>query len=182
MSRTRTIVAATAATALGTLGFVALPVTADAHGRPTCHGVKATIVGQGLVRGTSHRDVIVLTGPSVVYAGAGNDLICGSSGRDIINGGAGNDTIYGNGGNDVENGDAGNDVLSGGAGNDVLNGGTGNDVLNGDAGNDVENGGAGNDVVNGEDSGYNGASYLEYKVRYVVDAFRYYDGQSLAGN
>jgi hypothetical protein len=36
------------------------------------------------------------------------------------------------------------------------------------------------DVVNGEDDGYNGASYLEYKVRYIVDAFTYYDGQSLA--
>jgi hypothetical protein len=36
------------------------------------------------------------------------------------------------------------------------------------------------DVVNGEDDGFNGASYLEYKVRYLVDAFTYYDGQTLA--
>ena len=36
------------------------------------------------------------------------------------------------------------------------------------------------DVVNGEDDGYNGASALEYKVRYVVDAFTYYDGSALA--
>jgi hypothetical protein len=36
------------------------------------------------------------------------------------------------------------------------------------------------DLVNGEDSGYNGSEGLEYKVRYVVDAFTYYDGQSLA--
>jgi hypothetical protein len=35
------------------------------------------------------------------------------------------------------------------------------------------------DVVNGEDSGYNGASYLEYNVRYAVDAFTYFDGQLL---
>ncbi len=36
------------------------------------------------------------------------------------------------------------------------------------------------DVVNGQDDGYNGASPLEYKVRYIVDAFTYYDGQALA--
>ncbi len=35
------------------------------------------------------------------------------------------------------------------------------------------------DVVNGEDDGFNGASPLEYKVRYIVDAFTYYDGQTL---
>ncbi len=37
------------------------------------------------------------------------------------------------------------------------------------------------DVVNNEDDGTLGASSLEYKVRYIVDAFTYYDGQSLAG-
>jgi len=36
------------------------------------------------------------------------------------------------------------------------------------------------DVVNGEDDGFNGASALEYNVRYIVDAFTYYDGQLLA--
>jgi hypothetical protein len=36
------------------------------------------------------------------------------------------------------------------------------------------------DVVNGEDDGYNGASTLEYKVRYLVDAFTYFDGHTLA--
>jgi hypothetical protein len=35
------------------------------------------------------------------------------------------------------------------------------------------------DVVNGEDDGFNGASPLEYKVRYIVDAFTLYDGQTL---
>ena len=35
------------------------------------------------------------------------------------------------------------------------------------------------DVVNGEDDGFNGASPLEYKVRYIVDAFTVYDGQTL---
>ena len=109
MSRIRTTVALVGAASLSTLGFIAIPVSASASTHATCHGVSATIVGHGVVRGTSHRDVIVLTGPSVVYAGAGNDLICGSSGRDIITGGTGADVIFGNGGNDVENGGLGND-------------------------------------------------------------------------
>jgi hypothetical protein len=33
------------------------------------------------------------------------------------------------------------------------------------------------DIVNGEDDGFNGASPLEYKVRYLIDAFTYYDQQ-----
>jgi hypothetical protein len=36
------------------------------------------------------------------------------------------------------------------------------------------------DLVNGEDSGYNGASGLEYRVRYVVDNFTYYNGSAIA--
>jgi hypothetical protein len=36
------------------------------------------------------------------------------------------------------------------------------------------------DVVNGEDDGNNGASNLEYNVRYIVDAFTYYDQNTLA--
>jgi hypothetical protein len=36
------------------------------------------------------------------------------------------------------------------------------------------------DVVNNQDDGENGADALELKVRYCVDAFRYYDGQALA--
>jgi hypothetical protein len=35
------------------------------------------------------------------------------------------------------------------------------------------------DVVNGEDDGFNGASPLEYKVRYAIDAFSVYDGNTL---
>jgi hypothetical protein len=38
------------------------------------------------------------------------------------------------------------------------------------------------DVVNGEDDGYNGASYLEYKVRYIIDAFTYYNSSALAAD
>ncbi len=35
------------------------------------------------------------------------------------------------------------------------------------------------DIINGEDDGFNGASPLEYKVRYIVDAFTTYDQQTL---
>jgi len=38
------------------------------------------------------------------------------------------------------------------------------------------------DLVNGEDDGYNGSAALEYKVRYIVDAFTAYDGSALAGD
>ena len=33
--------------------------------------------------------------------------------------------------------------------------------------------------VNGQDDGYNGANFLEKNVRFVVDSFTYYDGQTL---
>jgi hypothetical protein len=36
------------------------------------------------------------------------------------------------------------------------------------------------DVVNNLDDGTGAAQSLEFKVRYAVDAFRYYDGQALA--
>ncbi len=36
-----------------------------------------------------------------------------------------------------------------------------------------------NDLVNNEDDGSGGTSYLEYKVRYIVDAFTYYNGNAL---
>jgi len=141
------------------IGMVGLAAPAQAASSATCQGERATIVGHGNVRGTNHRDVIVLTGPSVVRAYAGNDLICGSAGRDVIYAGAGNDrvyagagadTVFGEAGNDAINGDSGNDIISGGNGNDVVNGGTGNDAISGNSGDDTENGGAGNDAISGQ--------------------------------
>ena len=130
------------------IGMVALAPPAEATSR-WCHGARATVVGQGIVNGTSHRDVIVLTGPSVVRAGGGNDLVCGSRGVDRIFGGGGNDTIFGGGGNDTESGDAGNDTLDGGPGNDRQLGGLGSDVLVGGSGADRQGGGVGNDILSG---------------------------------
>jgi hypothetical protein len=144
-----------ALTAVG-VSATSAPVAAASH--RTCHGQRATIVGHGTVRGTSHKDVIFLTGPSVVTAGGGNDLICGSAGRDVINAGTGNDRVFGNGGNDAVVGGAGIDRINGGAGKDTINGGPGNDVesgdvgdddLSGDDGADTLNGGIGDDVIDG---------------------------------
>ncbi|MCX6459171.1 MAG: hypothetical protein NTZ03_02565 [Actinobacteria bacterium] len=143
--RTSRLIAGTAG-AVFVVGLAGFTAPANASTTATCHGVRATIVGHGNVRGTNHRDVIVLTGPSVVHALGGNDLICGSSGRDVVFAGAGNDRVYGGGGNDVENGQNGNDVLDGGTGNDVQNGGAGNDTLTGGNGSDVQHGNAGNDT------------------------------------
>ena len=118
MINIRPVVATAAVAGLSLIGFVGMPTAALAashHGKAHsyyCHGHKATIVGHGHVKGTKHADVIVLTGPSTVDAGAGNDIVCGSSGHDVINAGTGNDKVYGNGGNDVENGGAGNDTLN----------------------------------------------------------------------
>ena len=66
---------------------------------PSCNGSKATLVvtahSKHVVKGTSHRDVIVVQDPGhVILAGAGNDIICGSAGHDVIDGGAGNDQIF----------------------------------------------------------------------------------------
>jgi len=94
---------------------------------PTCHGVKATIVGtahRDTIVGTSHRDVIVAgRGNDVVDGRGGNDLICGGPGADRLEGGAGRDRLYGqedriNHGEEeaCDHGDA----LDGGRGDDVL--------------------------------------------------------------
>lgn len=62
---------------------------------PTCHGVRATIVGTeraDRLRGTAGRDVIVAGGGhDRIDAGAGDDLVCGGGGDDLIYGGGGRD-------------------------------------------------------------------------------------------
>lgn len=145
-------------TSLGT--SVATISTAQAA-RPTCGGVKATIVGTNAsqrIVGTNGRDVIVAKGGSDrIDARGGRDIICAGSGNDRIRAGGGNDVIYGEGGNDTLYGDAGNDTLRGGAGNDLLTPGAGVGGFSyGDAGNDTIAagdeaqalyGGAGNDLL-----------------------------------
>jgi secreted trypsin-like serine protease len=72
-------------------------------GTPTCNGLDATIIGSGVINGTS-----------------GNDVIVGSAGNDTINGGGGNDIICALGGNDGISGGPGADVARGGPGNDTF--------------------------------------------------------------
>jgi Ca2+-binding RTX toxin-like protein len=109
---------------VATVVLVSGPATA---GQPTCHGVKATIVGtthRDTIVGTSHRDVIVAgSGDDVVDGRGGNDLICGGPGADRLEGGPGRDHLYGeedriNHGEEeaCDHGDA----LDGGRGDDVL--------------------------------------------------------------
>jgi Ca2+-binding RTX toxin-like protein len=96
---------------------------------PTCHGVRATIVGtptSEVIHGTPGRDVIVGRGGNdTIHAGAGNDLVCGGYGADRLYGGSGNDTL--DGGHDwrhqIEDGtefERIGDTLRGGPGNDRL--------------------------------------------------------------
>ena len=134
------------------LGVIATQSTVANAATPTCDGKKATIVsGASSIRGTNHRDVIVVTGSGAhtVNARGGNDIICGSAGVDTINGGSGKDKIFGFGGNDVINGGSGADVISGGDGDDVESGNSGNDTITGDAQDDTLSGGTGADVLSG---------------------------------
>ncbi len=105
---------------------------------PTCHGLRATIVGTPspeTITGTSGPDVIAgLAGDDLIRGGDGNDTICGSDGNDTLNGGFGNDFLNGGSGNDSLYGRENNDILHGSAGNDSLFGGIGTDECRGDSG------------------------------------------------
>jgi Ca2+-binding RTX toxin-like protein len=147
-----------------------VPLTAPAASGAaglTCQGRKATITDRGLpqgevLRGTDRADVIAVTRPSTpVFAGGGNDVVCGSY---WVQGGPGNDRIrmgratrympelYGNTGDDrivIDNGLEGH--LVGGLGNDELLATTNRQYLNGGPGDDLLTGGRGNDNLRGGD-------------------------------
>lgn len=119
-----------------------------------CHGLAATITGNGVVNGTSGADVIVTgNGDDSVAGNGGNDTICTFGGNDAVSGGAGNDYIDGGSGNDAIDGGDGSDVIYGGPGDDALSGGAGNDVVVGGAGSDTLAGGSGTDVCAGDNNG-----------------------------
>ena len=135
MINPRTHLTLAALIGLGSLAAVAS--AAPAHGR-TCHGLPVTIAAStGEVHGTSHADVIALRGASRVWAGAGNDIICGSQRADVIDAGPGADVVVGGGGSDHLSGGPGSDRLFGDRGADHLVGGPGADYLMGGAGRDV---------------------------------------------
>lgn len=77
------------------------------------------------------------SGSSLVYAGAGNDLVAVHGSGNIVYGGLGNDTLTGlSAANTQLYGGAGNDYLVGGIWNSILDGGTGADFLQGGEGQD----------------------------------------------
>ena len=77
---------------------------------------------------------------SVLYGGAGDDLIDGGGGNDSLYGGTGNDSVIGGTGDDLVDGGAGRDLLYGGAGNDSLYGGADADTIYGGAGDVIDGG------------------------------------------
>ena len=98
-----TVAAALSATAAPS-ATAALSATAGSS-RPTCHGQRATIVGnnqRNIIRGTNHRDVIAAGGGADIILGrGGNDLICAGPGHDVVAGGPGLDRVYGGSGRDL---------------------------------------------------------------------------------
>ncbi|NEA51973.1 FG-GAP-like repeat-containing protein [Streptomyces sp. SID10815] len=119
-----------------------------------CHGLAATITGNGVVNGTSGADVIVTgDGNDSVSGNGGNDTICTFGGNDAVSGGSGGDYVDGGDGGDAVSGGDGDDIVRGGAGNDALSGGAGNDIVIGGADSDSLAGGSGTDLCAGDANG-----------------------------
>ena len=87
-------------------------------------------------------------GSDIVFAGEGDDLVCGNGGSDVIDGGGDDDRMSGAFGPDFITGVDGDDQIRGGVGNDVLNFGDeedGDDVVSGGGGDDDLHAGVGLD-------------------------------------
>jgi Ca2+-binding RTX toxin-like protein len=135
------------------------PVPAEAASSPpTCHGERATLVGEpgAVVTGTGHRDVIVSNGAEGVEAGGGADLVCvtglargrfarimGDAGADVIdarqsetpllaNPGTGDDRVRGTRLDDQVYAHEGRDVVDGLGGDDRVLSNSGGGHLNRD--------------------------------------------------
>ena len=90
------------------------------------------------VYGTPGGDTIARDGHGgqIIYAGAGNDTICGTCKSDLVYAGSGNDTIKGDDGDDTIYGGSGRDTIKGNDGCDTIIGGYGADNLTGGHGDD----------------------------------------------
>ena len=127
--------------AAATLPFVVGATPADAA-PVTCHGERATIVGDGgrdVLEGTPGRDVIAgLGGNDTIVGLGGADTLCGGPGSDLLDGGRGDDALLG-----------GLDLVEGGQTpyhrGDQLRGGPGDDLL--DGGHDSRGPSGGGDIV-----------------------------------
>ena len=99
---------------------------------PPGEEVPATIVGAGVIFGTSGDDVSwAAPATTWINAGKGNDIVCGEGGNDVIDGGQGSDVLIG------DELDSAPFAPSNGANNDTLRGGQGDDTLAGLGGNDT---------------------------------------------
>src|SRR6185436_15426148 len=120
-------------TSLLLVTIVLFPATASAA-KPTCFGLKATIVGTNhadKLIGTDKKDVIVgLGGADKIKGGDKRDYICAGKGADTVKGGDGNDLIFGEGGGDRLYGGGGDfNQIAPGGGDDFANAG---DTTSGD--------------------------------------------------
>ncbi len=112
----------------------------------------------------------VVTLPTTIAAGSGNDTITSGAGNDAISGGTGNDKILAGKGDDTIDGSDGNDRINGQDGDDSITGGNGNDLLDGDAGNDKLSGGTNKFYATGDGAdiligGAGGGDYAIYSNR-----------------
>lgn len=154
-------------------GRIAVDGLQIAVGTSRVASVAASQVAKIEIRSLGGNDVISLAHgseairiPSMIDAGAGDDVVWGGEGADVVYGGSGHDWIDGRGGNDTLYGMDGNDALLGGTGDDYLDGGNGNDSLYGMDGHDTLSGGAGNDHLNGgagRDAFYGGTGFDTYQ-------------------
>lgn len=110
-----------------------------------------------IVNGTTHADMVQITGTGTSYSVAGLASVVsvqgseGTSDQLIVNTQGGNDRVTAAGlpatvVKLTEDGGSGNDTLTGGDGNDLLLGGDGNDLIVGGRGSDVAQLGNGNDT------------------------------------
>src|SRR4051812_3236087 len=129
-------------TVLGDANNNTITVSRDAAGRILVNGGAIAVVGgTPTVANTATIRVFSLGGndaltinetsgalpASLLFGGAGNDVLTGGSGADQLFGEAGNDTLLGKGGTDL---------LFGGNENDTLTGGDADDQVFGQAGDD----------------------------------------------
>ncbi len=145
--------------------FLLLPSVTDATQPISCNSqpcdcICAPYVGaavptcpsgpSGECLGTDDDDVICGNDYGVgdtIFAGKGNDIVCGFGGDDFLDGGCGGDYLDGGSGVDTLGGSFGADELHGGDDNDFLLGGWGEDAMFGDDGDDTLQGGRCDDPV-----------------------------------
>lgn len=121
------------------------------------------------LQGGADRLESLVTLPTTVYAGAGNDTILTGGGADFILAGQGNDFVKAGAGIDTIYGEDDNDTLFGGPDTDVIVGGPGFNTLRGEAGDDNITSGGRSDIVDGGD-GYDHVQLIAKDVNPTQNA------------